>query len=143
MNFTYSNGQPQYRELHMRSGNKLESFLCSLQILDADNLRDIQSELAQWDLLNDNLKSCFNHLVDKLPECSELIKENLQIYFSCYEQSLSVNSKSKDWEIFAQSNDGKVDFSLKLHTWKLFSKQSEGKTHELTVEKLDEIRALV
>ncbi|XP_015677923.1 uncharacterized protein LOC107293288 [Protobothrops mucrosquamatus] len=143
MNITYSNGQPQYRELHIRSGNKLESFLCSLQILDADNLREIQSELAQWDLLNDNLNSCFNHLVDKLPEYSKLIEENLQIYFSCYEQSLSVNSKSKDWEIFAQSNDGKVDFNFKLHTWNLFSKQNEGKTQELTVKTLDDTRALI
>ncbi|XP_070792756.1 uncharacterized protein [Pituophis catenifer annectens] len=139
MDVTYSSGQPQYSELHVSSDNKLENFSCSLQTLDVGNLKEIESKLAQLDLLTDSLKSCFNHLVDKLPEC--IIKNNLQIDFTCDEQRLSVNSK--EWKINAQSNDGKVDFTFKSEIWEQFLKQNKGKPLELTVEKLKEVRTQV
>ncbi|XP_026578532.1 uncharacterized protein LOC113451364 [Pseudonaja textilis] len=143
MDVTHSNGQPQYHELHVSSGNKLENFSCSLLTLDADNLESIKSELAQGDLLTDSLKSYFNHLVDILPEYFEVIEEKLQIYFTCNEQGLSVNSKSGDWKIIVQNKDGTVNVDFTLYTWKLFLKQNKGKTHELTVEKLQEMRKKV
>ncbi|XP_058023186.1 uncharacterized protein LOC131190162 [Ahaetulla prasina] len=139
MDATYSNGQPQYRELHVSSGNKLEKFSCSLPTLDVDNLREIESVLAQLDLLTDSLKSCFNHLVDNLSEF--IITNNLQIDFTCSEQCLSVNAK--DWQISAQSNEGKVDVTFESESWDLFLKQNKGKTHELTVAKLNEMREKV
>ncbi|XP_013924896.1 PREDICTED: uncharacterized protein LOC106551331 [Thamnophis sirtalis] len=142
LDVTHSNGQPQYRELHTSLGNKLENFSCSLQTLDVGNLRGIKSELAQLDLLTDSLKSCFNILVDKLPEYPG-INKNLQIDFTCYEQGLSVNSE--DWKIIAQCKDGKVDFNFESQTWDMFLKQNfyPCKTHELTVEKLEGMRTKV
>ncbi|XP_070593893.1 uncharacterized protein [Erythrolamprus reginae] len=138
LDVTHLNEQLQYRELHVSSGNKLEKFSGSLQTLDVDHLREIKNELARLDLLTDSLKSCFSRIVDELPKYSYIIKENLQIDFTCKEQQLYI--KSKDWEITAQSNDGKVDFNFNPETWELFLKEDNGKKHELSVEKLVAMR---
>nr|XP_042703394.1 uncharacterized protein LOC122173272 [Chrysemys picta bellii] len=110
------------------------------QRLSVGSLQRIRERLECWEVMPEELRSCFDLVLREFPKEPECIRDNPRMCVAWDETKLRLISEDGDCEVSVTCCDGKPSYEVKVKSWAMYQERMHLSEQPLSIENLEGVR---